>query len=311
MRWLDLVARDPVPWLLDPENPSSRYLTLCHIFLKDAGTLVAEQTRILNWEPIQILRTHWDPVTHWGRANAPYFGSAVGSFGTLNMLQQIGAPLFPEVQATCESLLSTGRNELGVFTPEINATAPWLCYTGIALQTLTHFGYGDDPRTRAARNTLVYAILHEPENLACPMVRGDCRDGMVKALSALLHHPVKQRSHDVEKAIDILGDNLIDFNYDFEGEDAEWAQPSYPRYYESDLMELCHVLAHTNYRRDSRFIRLLERLLSLQDAEGRWHKARPTPSLSIERILQPSRWLTYEAIHTLTSVYGDDIYASR
>ncbi len=311
MRWLDFVSRDSVPWLLDPANPSSRYLTLRYIFQKGTEALAAEQARILNWEPIKLLRSHWDPVSHWGRTNAPYFGAAVGSFGSLHMLQQIGAPLFPEAQATCEVLLSAGRNQDGVFSPEKNATAPWLCYTGIALQIMEHFGYGDDPRTQAARSRMVHTILHKPEYLACPMVSGDCRDGLVKALNALLVHPVKQRSRDEETAIDTLCDNLINFNYDFEGEDAEWVQPRYPRYYDSDILELCHVLAHTNYRRDVRLNQLLQPLLALQDKEGKWHKARSTPSISIERIQQPSRWLTYEAIHTLTLVYGDDIYGSR
>ncbi len=311
MRWIDLVSRDQVPWLLDPENPSSRYLTLRDIFLKDPGTLAAEQARILDWEPIKILRGHWDPVSHWGRANAPYYGSAVGSFGTLVMLQQIGAPQFPEAQAGCEALLSTGRNESGVFTPGNNASAPWLCYTGIALQIMAHFGYADDPRTRATRNTLVHTILHTPEELTCPMIRGNCRDGIVKCLNALLHPPARQRSYEEERAIDILCGNLIDYSYDFTGEDSEWAHPGYPRYYDSDLLEMCHVLAHTKYRQDPRLMRLLEPLLALQDTEGKWHKTRQTPALSVERIQQPSRWLTYEAIHTLTLVYGDDIYGSR
>ena len=167
MRWLDFVARDPVPWLLDPSNPSSRYLTLRDIFHKDDAALVAEQDRILNWEPVAILRGHWDPVSHWGRANTPYFGGAVGSFGSLNMLQQIGAPVFPEAQATCEAILVSGRSELGVFVPERNAVTPWLCYTGIALQMMVHFGFGDDPRTLAARDTIVDSILNKPKNLMC------------------------------------------------------------------------------------------------------------------------------------------------
>jgi hypothetical protein len=310
MRWLDFVSRDPVPWLLDPENPSSRYLTLRDIFNKSPETLVVEQARILDWEPIRLLRSHWDPVTHWGRANAPYFGGPVGSFGSLCMLQQIGAPPFPEALATCEVLLNDGKNERGVFAPEKNASAPWLCYTGITLQIMTHFGYGDDPRTKAARHIMVDSILHNPENMMCSMVSGECRDGLVKALKSLLHPPISQQSRDEETAIGILCDKLINFHYDFHGEDAEWTQPRYPRYYESDILELCHVLAHTNYRNDILLTRLMQPLLTLQNSEGKWLKARATPSLAIERIHQPSRWLTFEAIHTLTSVYGDDVYAS-
>ena len=159
MRWLNFVSRDPVPWLLDPENPSSRFLTLRDIFNKDDETIVNEQARILEWEPIIRLRSHWDPVNHWGRTGTPYYGGSVGSFGSLHMLQQIGAPSFPEALVTCEALLSTGMTEQGIFSPEKNVTAPWLCYTGIALNILTHFGYEDDPRVKAVCKILVQKIL--------------------------------------------------------------------------------------------------------------------------------------------------------
>jgi hypothetical protein len=310
MRWLDLVSRDPVPWLLDPENPSARYLTLLNIFHKSNETLSDEQARIMNWEPIKRLRSHWDPVNHWGRPNAPYYGGPVGSFGSLHMLQQIGAPCFPEALATCEALLGAGMIEEGVFTPEKNTSAPWLCYTAIAINILSHFGYRDDSRVLAARETIVDAVLHKPEKLICSMVGGECRDGLVKALYTLLHFTETIRSHDDETTIDTLCEKLISYNYDFAGEDAEWALPRYPRYYESDILELCHVLAHTKYRNDARLANLLQPLLAMQDTNGKWLKARATPSLSIERLQQPSRWLTYEAIHTLTSVYGDDIYGT-
>lgn len=311
MRWLDMVSRDPVPWLLDPENPSSRYLTLRDIFEKHADTLNEDRRRIVHWEPIQLIISHWDPVHHWGRSHAPYYGGSAGTFGTLTMLQQLGAPPFQEAQAACEALLSTGKNEEGVFSPEEDAAAPWLCYTGIVLQIMTDFGYAKDPRVHAALDTMVDAILNKPENLVCPMVQDECRDGLVKALGALLHHPVRRQERDVKAAIEILSGKLTAHSYNFEDEDAEWMQPRYPRYYESDIVELCHVLAHTPYRHEASFTRLLQPLLTLQDADGRWSKLRTTPSLSVERIRQPSRWLTYEAIHTLTLVYGDDIYGPK
>ena len=54
---------------------------------------------------------------------------------------------------------------------------------------------------------------------------------------------------------------------------------------------------------------LVRRILLLQDEEGRWIKAESTPAFTVERIHQPSRWLTLEAVHTLTLIYGDMIYA--
>ena len=61
-RWLDLVKRDPVPWLLDPANPSARLLTLRHLFKRSETALQDENARLLAWSPIVILREHWNRV---------------------------------------------------------------------------------------------------------------------------------------------------------------------------------------------------------------------------------------------------------
>ena len=53
------------------------------------------------------------------------------------------------------------------------------------------------------------------------------------------------------------------------------------------------------------------RLETLQDEEGRWHKTRLAANdMQIERIFQPSRWLTFEAVHTLMLIYGGNTYAA-
>lgn len=310
MQWLDVVAQDPVPWLLDPENPSVRILTLRHIFENPEAALEAEKTRMLAWKPIQSLRYHWNAVNFWGRAYDPYYGGAMGNFGTLYMLTQWGAPKFPEVESTCENLLTRGRSSDGRFSPGESPAAPWLCYTGIALQVMSHFGLGNDLRVRSAQAALLQAILLRPELLACPIAGGGCRAGLVKALGALVGVPVSERSSDEDEAITVLCERLLNAPYDFEGRDAEWLALGLPRYYDADILELCHLIAQTPYRTHHRFRDLLGRLIDLQTPMGRWRKRRATPSFSDERLSHPSRWLTFEAIHTLMSVYGGNTYAT-
>ncbi len=310
MRWLDLVKRDPVPWLLDPENPSARLLTLRHLFKKPEASLEDEHARLLAWTPIMTLREHWNRVNFWGREVDPYFGGAMSNFGTLYLFTQMGVPLFPEIEPACENLLNRGRGGDGRFVLEGPRAAPWLCYTGMALQIMSHFGYGNDLRVRSAWLALLQTVLLRPELLECPIANGGCHHGLVKALAGLLSMPAEQRESNEEQAIAVVGEHLINYPYDFGKHDVEWVQPSFPRYYRSDLVELCRVLAQTPYRTHPRFQELLHRMLELQNAEGRWNKSRPTPALSEERIHQPSRWLTFEAVHTLTLTYGDDIYAS-
>jgi len=310
MRWLDLVKRDPVPWLLDPENPSARYLTLQHIFKKTEETLAAERTRVLQWEPVQDLLQHWNRFNFWGRVYDPYFGSEVSNFGTLHLLGQMAVPRFPELEPVCENLLDIGRHGDGRFSPEDARAAPWLCYTGMALKALHHFGYDEDLRVQSARAALIQSIVLQPELLDCPMVGGSCRSGLVKALDALLSIPADRRTAEDEDAVGILAEQLLNDAYDWEGRDADWLLPTFPRYYDSDVVELCHVLSQTPSRTHHRFEELVQHMVSLQTNQGRWRKMRATPALSVERIYHPSRWLTYEAVHTLMSVYGDSVYAA-
>ncbi len=295
---------------MDPANPSARYLTLRHILRQPKAVLEAERLRILSWTPIREVIQHWNRVNFWGRATNPYYGGPVGNFGTLSLLAQVGAPHFEEIEPVCESMLAHGRRSDGRFAPEEEMEAPWLCYTGMALQALYHFGYGEDLRFQSAWQALVHTLLQRPGMLACPIAGGLCQSGMVKALGALLLFLPSERSAEDDDAIAMLSEQLLNYTYDFGGKMADWLQPAFPRYYESDIVELCHVLARSPNVHPHRFKEILQRMINLQTEEGRWRKTHVTPMLSAERIYQPSRWVTFEAIHTLILFYGDSIYAS-
>ncbi len=310
MRWLDMVKRDPVPWLLDPVNPSVRLLTLRYVFARPEEALQAERAQLLQWEVVRQIRSHWIPVHFWGRARLPYYGGAAGNFGTLYLLAQMAVPRFEEVEPVCENLLNYGRRLDGSFSPEESLEAPWLCYTGMAMQTLWHFGYGDDLRAQSAQTAIVEAVRRAPRRLLCPVANGECNAGLVKALAGLLCVPSPLRDSETEEAILLLAGRLLDFPYDFQGRDAVWLKPVFPRYYNTDLVEACRTLAQTALRDHPRFRELVRRLVALQNEEGRWVKARTTPILPVERVLRPSRWLTFEAVHALASTYGGNPYAS-
>lgn len=312
MSWLDYVHRDPVPWLLDPENPSARLLTLRHIFERPEAELEAEYRAVLSWRPVQTLLRYANPISFWGRAENPYFGAAAGTFGILYTLAQMSAPPFNLAIAACEHLLTYGRLADGRFAPDVAQPEIWLCYTGMALQLLYHFGLGEDPRVQSARQTLVQAILQQPWQLRCPIAGGECAAGVIKALAGLQCIPTHACTVEEAKAKLQLAETLLLWPFDWERRDAEWLRLRYIRYYETDLLELAHVLAHAGYTEHIRLREFTARLLELQTADGRWQKNRASANeLQIERIFQPSRWLTFEAIHTLMLVYGGNTYAAR
>jgi len=250
MSWVDVIGRDPVPWLLDPGNPSARFLTLKHIFRKPAAALLEEQARILTWAPVLKLRRHWAATNFWGRATDPYYGGPMGNFGTLFLLTQLGTPRIPETDAVCEILLERGRMPDGSFAPGEKTAAPWLAYTGIALQILTHFGYEDDPRTQQAWDVLTQTVQKHPDTLGCTLAGRGCRAAAVKALGALLHRDGDRPLDSDAETIEILCTFLLSHSYEWDGRDIDWTLPRFPRYYDTDLVELTHMLAHTEHRND-------------------------------------------------------------
>jgi hypothetical protein len=308
MNWLNHVERDPVPWLLDPSHPSARLLTLRDILRWPEDALVEEGQALLEWKPIQALLERADSLSFWGRTTNPYFGGPIGTLGTLYALAQAGVPPTEMIRRACEHLMSRGRLEDGRFAPPGAGPREWLYYTGIALSSLWHFGFGGDARVGSARSALVQEILHRPRLLESTSVDEDeCLWGAVKALEALT--PSFDEGDDgLRAARERLTEYLLDFTFDFNGRHAEWQEVTYPRYYRSDLVELCRVLSRAAAS-DSRMQSLVRWLLRLPREGGRWVKTRPTPgSLQVERLRHPSRWLTYESVLALILVYGDETY---
>ncbi len=308
--WLDQVRRDPVPWLLDPGNPSVRWMMLRDVFHKPPAALAEAQQQIAAWPPVQTWLQHWLEPHFWGRRNNPYYGGAVGNFGVLYLFAQLGVPRIAQVEPVCENLLAMGlHNERG-FSPNEGPASPWMCYTGMSLFLLRHFGYQDDPRFHLAWDVMLHSLLHRSERLSCPIAGGGCPAGWTKLLLALLALPEAERNAEEREAIVVLATRLLEHPYDFKGWDRDWLAWAFPRYYDSDLIELCHALVRTPLRDHPRFTAFLELLVESQTEEGVWHKRRNTPVLPLERIYHPSRWLTFEAVHTLMLQYGDPIYAA-
>jgi hypothetical protein len=311
MAWLEYVRRDPVPWLLDPVNPCVRTLVLRHIFNRSEERLLEEQSVILTWNPIRKVLAQFTSVNLWGRASDPYYGGPMGTFGTLYVLAQLGVPNSPEIDQACQNLLQQGRQSDGRFAPLGDTAVPWFCYTGIALQILWHFGYGGTLSARSSWETLVKAVLNEPEWLMCSSIAEEgCRWSLVKALGGLLSAPASQYTEEDTRAVAKLAESLLNQSYDFEGRDARWLQPVFPRYYGTDLLELCYGLSQTPYKTSPRYLEFLRRMVALQTARGVWLKYGSHPVFMEERIHQPSRWLTFQAVHTLILTYGGNAYAS-
>ena len=299
--WQRELRADPIPWLLERENPSTRYLTLRHLL--DSGErdsqVMEARAAIPAWPPVREILAVMDPVDFWGRAERPLYGGAVGTQATLDLLAELGLPRLAQIEAACENLLEHGQHTDGGFSYDGTPGRILLCHTSTAVRTLIHFGYQDDPRLERAVEYLVTRST-APTGLTCAYADGEkCGWGITKALAAFAALHAAKRAAGTALAVEMLADAVLDQEFEFEGRDSRWLNFGFPLHYQSDLVELCDALARLGYGLDPRFRRLLDIVLAAQTGEGRWIKRYGTRALTVEEQGQPSKWVTIRALRAL------------
>jgi hypothetical protein len=160
---------DPLPWLLEQENPPVRSRTLMEIPGRPVGRPVGrlendpdvkEATRAISRLPrVQELFALQHPGSYWGDDEAkPY--TARGTLGVLSFLHMLGAQPDSRTAAGCDPFLRFSQHESGRFSmTRTRRSGIFPCTTGEHLPFLVYFGCGGDPRVRSA-----FAFLMKP----CP-----------------------------------------------------------------------------------------------------------------------------------------------
>lgn len=310
--WQANVKDDPLSWLLEEENPSARYLALRDLLDCDECDSQATDARaaILDWPPVRDILALMDPVDFWGQAEKPFYGGAMSTHATLHLLASLGMDRTPQLEAACENLLEHGQHESGGFSDGTEGRI-LLCHTGNAVQTLIHFGYGRDPRVKRALAYLAERCT-APDGLACLYADGgECQWGLAKVLAAFADVPLADRTAEQEQATAMLAGAVLGCSLDCKIQHPDWLNFGFPLDYQSDLVELCDVLARLEYGPEPRFQYLLDIVLDKQTAEGRWIKQNGTRALQVEEIGQPSKWITIRALRAIKHAHHTVLQTER
>jgi hypothetical protein len=300
--WQTSLRGDPLPWLLEPENPSVRYRTLTELLDRSPGDPEVQEARAaIARQPFVVeLFALQHPEGHWGEDETkPY--TAQGAVTVLSLLHMLGVTPDQRTAAGCDSLLRFCQHECGGFSlTRTLRSGIFPCTTGEHLPFLVYFGFGDDPRVRAA-----FAFLIEDMSTADALDCGryqhrDCLWGAIAALNGLAVLPTDMRSAQSEHVVTRLAHTLLNAPYDFAGEHKRWLTFGVPRAW--DLLSALKALAVHGYAQDPRFVRLLERMLWLQDDRGRWACGSVSRTWPIEKRNQPSKWVTLDALRVLKRV---------
>jgi hypothetical protein len=297
--WQNCLNGDPLPWLLEPENPSVRYWTLVDILERPVSDPeVQESKAAADQQPlVRELFALQHPEGYWGEDETkPH--KAEGAVGVLTLLYMLAVTPDECTAAGCDSFLKNCQHESGGFsmTRKIRSGI-FPCTTGEHLRFLVYFGLGDDPRVKAAFAFLIEAMSAD-DALDCGRYQHqDCLWGAIAGLNGLAVLPTDMQSDRSKQVVMRLADELLDARYDFEGEHKRWLTFGVP--YTWNLLSALKALAAHGYGHDVRFTPMLERVLDRQDEQGRWLCGSVSRTWPIEKRNQPSKWITLDALRVL------------
>jgi hypothetical protein len=112
-------------------------------------------------------------------------------------------------------------------------------------------------------------------------------------------------------AVECLADALLQHEFEYRGRDASWLAFGFPHHYETDLTDLCDILARLGFATDSRFDRLMNPVLAARTDDGRWIKGQGTRALLVEPRGSPSKWITIRVLRAMRYATRSQAEAAR
>ncbi len=331
MDWRSRLNSDPLPWLLEPDNPPVRYFALTDLLDRPADDPKVKATRaaINSSFPVKNILDAMYPQGYWvnpGPGYSPKYRSTVWSVIFLDQLGADGND--PRVRTACEYVLEHTQAPNGGFgcrggfkvkRPPNNLVLH--CLNGNLLRAMLDFGLGDDERVQRviewqARSitgdkfTEYYKSGTSGPGFACAVNDGEpCAWGAIKALRALARIPEDKRTPQVKKAIRVGMTFLLSrdpVKADYPSGDgrisSSWFKLGFPSGYVADVLQNLEVLAELGHAHDKRLKPAIEWLLSKQDAAGRW-KNQYAYSGKLWVDFEPqggmSKWVTLRACRVL------------
>ena len=318
--WLDGLCADPLPWLLEPVNPSVRYLTLADLLDRSADDpeAIAARQAILTWGPARrILDAQW-PEGYWMHPGVGYSPKYKATVWQVIFLAAMGVSHCEPVARAVEYVLTHSRLADGRFSARKDDKGAIFCLNGNLLRALIWFGYADDLRVIETRQAMAAQIARDrfccrynaPAERRPPRMSDGlpCAWGALKALGALVALPAAQRTPEEQAAIGqavdfLLAHDLVGGNYPTAtGPSALWHKFGFPLSYTSDVLEALEVLFQAGVPADHPRLQDARSLvLSKQDAQARW-PLEHTPGktwASFGPKGKPNKWVTLRALRVL------------
>ena len=327
---------DPIPWLLEPEDPGVRYLAMRDLLglPVDAPELVKARQAAHEQGPIATILEKMEPEGFWAKPGAGYNPKYRSSAWTLIMLGQLGASATVDIRISraCEYILRNALTEAGQFSMTGNPSGTIDCLQGNLCAALSALGC-EDPRLELAYEWMARSVTGEGvdtnEQRGSPLRyyaakcgplfacgyngRQACAWGAAKVMLAFAGWPVERRSALIDAAIQ----KGVDFLFSRDPARADYPTPNstkpsanwwkfgFPVFYITDLLQVLEALAGLGYGNQARLTNALDLVLQKQDEQGRWalgYSYTGKTWIDFGALGQPNKWVTLRARKVLKEV---------
>jgi hypothetical protein len=315
-----MTGADPIPWLLESQNPSARYLTLTGVLGRpmDEPEVLAAQSAIPGWGPARaILDAQWSEG-YWMRPGIGYSPKYRATVWQVIWLAALGAPCTEALERACDYVLGHNRLPDGRFSAQKTAQGAVACLNGNLLRAMRQLGF-EDPRLDESTEALAEMAIRD--RFRCrfnarspkPARMRDglpCAWGAIKALGAFAEIPRRERSAAVQSAIEeglalLRSADLASGRYPAAMKPSPlWQMFGFPLGYTSDLLEALEVLGRLGTGNVPGLAAAVVIARGKQDSAGCW-KLEYTPDntwASFGQLGKPNKWVTLRALRALKYV---------
>ncbi len=315
------MPRDPVvDWLLEPDQPGIRYLTLTQLLGRpetDSEVRTA-RARIPSTGWAAELLSRRDPAGWWIRPKGWLEPRFLGTNWNMLALADLGASReTPEIRTSCEFWMGSAPLQ-GGGVGGFGKGKGHHCYTANMARALIRMGYAEDPRIQRTMEWLT-RTAHPNGGWTCRFsTSGPATSRSLDAwegLAAFGAYPRNLWTKEMRGCVERTAEYYLERELHLQGERYDpWYRFHWPTHYYYDLLVGLDCLTSLGYAGDPRLAFALDLLRKKQRTDGRWNldahqtdpdpegarwfqehpNRRPTP-LALETPGKPSKMITLRA----------------
>ncbi|HSW01803.1 MAG TPA: hypothetical protein VLI39_16660 [Sedimentisphaerales bacterium] len=323
------IGDDVLAWLLEPGDPSIRYLTLVELLGRSKKDSPVRRARraIMETGPVPKILAKQRGGAYWERPEEFYCGKIYrGTVWTLILLAELHADGDdPRIHNACEFLLDWSQDRAsGGFAyrgshdagGEHDRVLP--CLTGNMVWALARFGYAGDPRWKQGVEWITKYQRFDDGAPRAPKGwpfstrkpcwgRHTCHMGVVKAIKALAEIPANRRTKAVKETIEDGVEYLLSHHIHKRSHDLsqvsrpQWLKLGFPWLWDSDILEILEILTCLGCR-DKRMAEAVEVVEAKRRPQGYWLLEDDyfgRLQVDIEKRGRPSKWVTLTALRVM------------